>query len=138
MKPNQVHVATSAMLRNLEQVRYAVETRLARQVMTDVPDIDGHDRIDNDLSVVHAVTASHLDMRPRPDADAAPDPPASDSLAKTFGERHERGGVGTGERGLRRKRTSAKMAAPKRRSFMRRPPCQHVVDGVERAAVPTT
>src|SRR5512145_2358333 len=50
----------------------------------------GHrrDRIHDDMAIVHLVAGSHLDMRPRPDANAAPDSPATDLLAKRFREHH--------------------------------------------------
>ena len=41
-----------------------------------------------DLSVVHAVAAADLDVRPGPDADTAPDAPAADPLPKVFREDH--------------------------------------------------
>jgi hypothetical protein len=40
------------------------------------------------VAVVHSVTTPDLDMRTRPDADAAFDSAAPDSLAKAFGEHH--------------------------------------------------
>jgi hypothetical protein len=40
------------------------------------------------VALVHPVTTTHLDMGTRPDANAAFDSPALDSLAKVLGERH--------------------------------------------------
>ena len=89
MEPDQVHVVTGAVLRGLEQVIHAVKTRLAGQIIRDIRDTHRHDRIHHDLSLVHAVMAARFDMGPRPDANAAPDPPAPDSLANAFGKHHE-------------------------------------------------
>src|SRR5438067_13905543 len=41
------------------------------------------------MPLVHAVTTARLDVGPHPDADAAPDPSASNSFAKTFGKHHD-------------------------------------------------
>src|SRR5437773_5901377 len=87
-EPNQVDVVTAAVFRCLEQVLHTAETRLARQIIGDVREANRHDRIHDNLPVVHTVTTAHLDVGPHPDADAAPDPPASNSVAKTFGEHH--------------------------------------------------
>ena len=89
MEPNQIDVVTSTVFRGLEQVVHAGKARLTRQVMRNLRQTDGHDRIHHDLSFVHAVTTADLDVGPGPDADAAPDPPASNAVAKVFGEHHD-------------------------------------------------
>ena len=88
MEPDQVHVVTGAVLRDLEQVSDALEARLAGQIVRDVPHANRHNRIHDDVPVVHLIAPARLDVRPRPDADAAPDPPAPNSFAKTFREYH--------------------------------------------------
>src|SRR5712691_371658 len=88
-EPNQVDVVTATVFRCLEQVLHTAETRLAGQIIGDIPEANRHDRIHDNVPLVHAVTAAHLDVGPHPDADAAPDPPASNSFAKTFGEDHD-------------------------------------------------
>jgi hypothetical protein len=40
------------------------------------------------MTRVHPVASTDLDVRPRPYPDAAPDSPASDSLAQVFCEEH--------------------------------------------------
>jgi hypothetical protein len=40
------------------------------------------------VALVHPVTTTHLYMGTRPDANAASDSPAPDSLSKAFGEHH--------------------------------------------------
>jgi hypothetical protein len=88
-EPNQVNVVTATMLGRLEQILHTAETRFARQIIGDVRTANRPNRIDDNLPIVHAVTTTCLDMGPHPDADAAPDPPASDSFAKTFREHHD-------------------------------------------------
>jgi hypothetical protein len=90
VEPNQVDVLAAAVFRGLEQVLHAAEAGLARQIVRDVRDTNSHERIDHNLPFVHAVSAARLDVRPRPDANAAPDPPALNPLPKTFGEHHDR------------------------------------------------
>jgi hypothetical protein len=41
------------------------------------------------VALVHPVTTTRFDMGTRPDANAASDSPAPDSLAKAFGEHHK-------------------------------------------------
>jgi hypothetical protein len=77
------------MLCGLEQVVHTRESRLAGQIMSDIRETNRRDRIHDDLSVVHPVMTARLDMGARPDADAAPDPPAPDSLANALGEHHD-------------------------------------------------
>src|SRR5437660_7222802 len=88
MEPDQVHVRAGTMLRGLEQVLHAVETRLPRQVIGDVADLDRYDRVHHDTSIVHGVTAARLDLGALPDPDAASDPPTPDALTKPFAEHH--------------------------------------------------
>ena len=89
MEPYQVDVVTAAVFCRLEQILHIAETRLARQIISDIGEAHWRDRIHDNLSLVHRVTTAHLDVRSCPDANAAPDPPASNSLTKTFGEYHE-------------------------------------------------
>jgi hypothetical protein len=41
------------------------------------------------VPLVHPITAAHLDAGSLPNADAASNPPASNSFAKTLGEYHD-------------------------------------------------
>ena len=88
MELDQVYVVAAAVRRGLEQVFHTVEPRLAGQIICDIRDINWHDRIHDDVSLVHGVTAARLYMWPRPDADAARDPPAPDAFANAFGKHH--------------------------------------------------
>lgn len=88
MEPNQVHLVAAAVSGDSQQIIHALEPRFTGQIVGDVG--DGHRRngIHDDVALVHPVTPSHLDMGARPDADAASDSSAPDSLSKTFGEQH--------------------------------------------------
>src|SRR5947209_8598678 len=91
VEPNQIDVVAPAVPRDPEQIVDAVESRFAGQIIGDVRDSNRRDRIDDDVPLVHAITAAHFYVRTRPDADAAPDPPAPDSLTKAFSEQHKSG-----------------------------------------------
>jgi hypothetical protein len=88
MEPNQVGLVAFAVPRDLQEIVNAVESRLAGQIVRDVVDVNRRYRIHHDVSVVHRVAASDLDVGPRPDAYAALDSPAPDSVAKAFREHH--------------------------------------------------
>ena len=89
MEPNQVDVVAAAVFGSFEQIVHRAKTRLARQIIGDLGDTNRHDRIYHDVSFVHAIATTHLDMGTRPDANAAPDPSASNSFAKMLGEHHD-------------------------------------------------
>ena len=89
MEPNQIDIFAFTVLGNLEQIDEPQETRLARQLWSDVGKTDGRDGIHLDLTFFHAVPGAHFDVRTRPDPDAAGDFSATNSLAKPPGEHHE-------------------------------------------------
>jgi hypothetical protein len=88
MESNQVHLVATAVPCDSQQIIDALESRLSRQVVGNVADGDRGNRIHDDVTVVHLVTTTHLDVGALPNANAASDPPASDSLTKAFGEFH--------------------------------------------------
>jgi hypothetical protein len=88
MEPNQVDLVAAAVFCDSQQIVHALEPRFTGQIVSDVGNSDRRNRIDDDVALVHAVTTTHLHVGTRPDANAASDSPASDSLAKTFGEHH--------------------------------------------------
>jgi hypothetical protein len=94
MEPNQVGLVAFAVPRDLQEIVNAVESRLAGQIVRDVVDVNRRYRIHHDVSVVHRVAASDLDVGPPPDAYAALDSPAPDSVAKAFREHHGRPTIG--------------------------------------------
>ena len=88
MEPNQVHLVAASMFGDAQQIIHAFEPRFPSQIVRDVGDGHRRNRIHNDVALVHLVATAHPDMRTCPDANAAPDSPAPDSLAKVFGEHH--------------------------------------------------
>src|SRR6267142_3190115 len=89
MEANQVDVVTAAVTGGLHQVLRTGETRIARQFVGDVRLPDRGYRIHHDVSLVHRVSTAHFHVEPLPDADAAPDSPAANAVAKTFREHHD-------------------------------------------------
>ena len=89
MEPNQVGLVAFAVPRDLQEIVNAVESRLAGQIVRDVVDGNRRNRVDDDVSLVHRVAAANLNMEPCPDADAASESPAPDSVAKPLGEYHD-------------------------------------------------
>lgn len=82
-------MVTAPVFRDLEQILHTVEARFARQIVSDIREPNRHDRIHDNLPLVHPVTTARLDVGPHPNADSTFDPPASNSFAKTFSEYHE-------------------------------------------------
>src|SRR5688572_8919 len=88
MEPNQIHLVAPAVPGDPQQLIHALEPRFAGQIVGDVGGGNRRNRIHDDVALVHPVTTTDLDMRTRPDANAASDPAPPDSLAKAFGEHH--------------------------------------------------
>ena len=118
MEANQVHVPAAAMSCDSQQVIHAVEAGFTGEIVGDFRPINLHDRIDNDMAIVHRVTTADLYMRTRPDANAASDDPAEDSLSKALGERHRAQHTGWGRFGQPRRRrlSPSALANPTRRT----------------------
>jgi len=89
MEPNQIDVFAFTVLGDLEQINETQETRLARQLWSDIGKTDGRDRINLDFTFFHAVPGTDFDVRTHPYPDAASDFSAANSLAKPLGEHHE-------------------------------------------------
>jgi hypothetical protein len=81
VEPNQIDILTFAVLCDLEQINDSKETRLARQLGSDIGKADGRDRIHLDRAFFHGVAAAYFDMGPGPDSDAASDFSAANSVA---------------------------------------------------------
>lgn len=93
MESNQVYVAAPTVFCNLQEVLHIRKPRLSRQVVSDVLQSNWHNRIHDDLPIIHAVAATHFDVRSRPDADGASDPTASYAITQAFGEHHVDGAI---------------------------------------------
>jgi hypothetical protein len=89
VEPNQIDILAFTVLRNLKQIDDAKETRLARQLRSDIRKADGLDRVHLDLTFFHTVAGAHWDVRAHPYSDTARDFSATNSVAKPFGEHHE-------------------------------------------------
>lgn len=88
MEADEVHILTAAVLRDCQQILHTTEPGLTREIMCDVFERDRMNPVHDDVAVVHAVAAADLHVRPRPDADRAPDASAPDSLSKVSGKLH--------------------------------------------------
>lgn len=93
MKPNQVHILSTAVLRGLQQILHIEKAGFPREFVGDVLEPNGQDGIDDNVPVVHGITSADLDVAVRPHANAASDSAASNSFAKTFREYHRLGAV---------------------------------------------
>ena len=88
MEPNQVRLIASAVPCDSQQIIYALEPGFAGQIVRDFGKGNRRNRIHDDVAVVHPVATTDLDVRIRPDANAASDPSPPNSFAKVFGEEH--------------------------------------------------
>src|ERR1017187_5231012 len=89
MEADQVDILARAVLRHFQQVDDAEEARLARQLRRDIRIADGRDGIDLDFAFFHAVAIAGFHVRALPNAHAAGDFSAANSLAQALGEDHE-------------------------------------------------
>ena len=89
MEPNQIDIFAFTMLSDLEQIDDTKETRLARQLWSDIRKTDWRDRIHLDLAFFHAIPGAHFDVGTHPYSDTASDFSAANSFAKSLGEHHE-------------------------------------------------
>jgi len=90
VEPNQINILAFTVLGDLEQIDQAQETRLARQLRSDVRKPERLDGIHFDLTFLHPITGAYLDVERLPNSDAAGDLSAPDSVAQTLGEDHEK------------------------------------------------
>jgi len=77
------------MFCDLEQVQNAKESRLARQLRSDIWKPYRLNRIDLNLAFLHTVSRAYFDAGTHPDSHTASDFSAAYPLAKSFSERHE-------------------------------------------------
>jgi len=88
VESNQVDVVAATVFRDREEVGHVFETRTSRQVWSDVGQADRPNRIHFDLTLIHAVTPTNLDVGTCPYSDAARDGASSHSLPEPLGEDH--------------------------------------------------
>jgi hypothetical protein len=77
------------MFRDLEKVQDTRESRLTRQLRSNIRKPYQLDRVHLDLAFLHAVTPSYFDVGTYPNSDTASDFSAAYSLAKSFAEHHD-------------------------------------------------
>ena len=90
MEPNQINILALPVLGDLEQIDQTQETRLTRQLRSNIRKTDRRDRIHLDLTFLHTVPVAHFNVGTHPYSDTASDLSATNSLAKTLGECHEK------------------------------------------------
>jgi hypothetical protein len=90
VEPDQIDILAFTVFGNLEQIDETEETRLARQLWSDVRKANRCDRVHFDLAFVHAVPGAHFNMGSRPYSNTASDFAATNSIAKSLGEHHEK------------------------------------------------
>jgi hypothetical protein len=98
VESNQIDVLALAVLRDLEEVDHALETRRSRQLWSDIRETDRQDRIDLDLTLFHPVAVADLYMGTHPNADAASDFAAPNPVAQALREDHLESLLVAGER----------------------------------------
>src|SRR4029077_6652723 len=82
-------ILSSTMFRDLEQVQNAKESRLARQLRSNIRKPYRFNRIDFNLAFLHTVSPAHSDTGAHPDPHTTSNLPAPYPLAKSFSERHK-------------------------------------------------
>jgi hypothetical protein len=88
VESDQIDVLAPTMLRDLEEVDHALETRSSREVGSNIREPDGQDRVHLDLTLFHPVPVAHSYVRTQPDADAASDLATANAIAEALGEDH--------------------------------------------------
>src|SRR5262245_28486036 len=88
VEPNEIHLLTRAVFRNPQQIGDARKAGFASEIVGNLALSHRHNRIDDDVTLIHRVAATDFDMRALPDANARPNSSAPDALAKRFGEDH--------------------------------------------------
>ena len=88
MKPNEVDVATLAVLGDFQEIDDAEKSGCARKLRSNIGQTDRLNRINFDLAFFHAVAAAYLDVRAFPDANATGNLTAAHAIAETPGKDH--------------------------------------------------
>jgi hypothetical protein len=88
MKAHQVNVPASTVVSDPEEIDNPKETRLSRQLGSNVRKTDRLDGVHFDLAFLHPIAPAYLHMRMCPDADTASDFSTTNAISQTLGERH--------------------------------------------------
>jgi hypothetical protein len=89
VEPNQINILAFTVLRDLEQIDYTKETRLARQYWRDIQKADRLDRIHLNFTFFHWIADACFNVGACPESYATGDFSATHPFAKTLGEHHE-------------------------------------------------
>jgi hypothetical protein len=81
VKSNQIDVLAFAVPGDAHHLAEARESSLVREVVGKIGGVDRLDRVDDDVTVFHSVAPADFDTTAHPDANAASDSAAADSLA---------------------------------------------------------
>ncbi len=88
MEANQIHLVAASVSCDSQQIIHALKPRFAGQIIRQFGVGNRHNRVHDDVAVIHRVTTAYSYMRARPDTNTAFDYPEPDSRAKAFGEHH--------------------------------------------------
>lgn len=88
VEPDQIDVLALSVLRDLQEIDHTFESRLARQIWSDIRETDRQNRIHLDRTLFHAVAVADLDVRTHPYPDAARDLAATNALPQALGKDH--------------------------------------------------
>jgi hypothetical protein len=89
METNEIDILAFPVLGDFQQIDDTKETRLSRQLWSDIRKADRLDRIDFNFTFFHTVPGAHSYVRTLPYSDTTGDFSATNSLAKPLGENHE-------------------------------------------------
>src|SRR5258708_28052973 len=88
MEPPQINLLASTVLRHLQQIQHAQESRFACQLRSNVRKPDRLNRIDLDRAFSHPVARTNSHVRAKPEPHAAGDLPSPNALAQPLREHH--------------------------------------------------
>ena len=76
------------MLRNPEEIQDSEKTRLTCELWRDIGKPNHFDRVDLDLTFLHAISAAYRYVQTHPDSDGSGDLSTANSLAESLGKQH--------------------------------------------------
>ena len=88
MKPDEIHVFATPMLRHLEKIAYAVKAACVGEIWSDLIKRDRGNRINFDLALFHSVPFAHGNVRPMPYTHAGTNGTRPNRIAQILYEQH--------------------------------------------------
>jgi len=89
VESNEINTVALPVLCDLEQIDQPEETRLSRQIWSNIRETDRLDRIDLDFTLFHPIPRANFNVRARPNSHTASDFTAPNPVPKSFGEHHK-------------------------------------------------